>query len=879
MPQDEKTTQTTEEEGMLSALGRNGFFRAVEKRLMEEPEVAYDMVCLDIEDYNLLMDRYGEDKCEILYRYILKLVEEVVPEQTIIGRVSESQIGILASHAPFGIHKVLVEKASKTIRNSIINGVSVKSGVYLNVNHSIEAKTLLFNAMLAVNTIKGHYDVNLAEYDTSIREQVLVRQQVIDNMAEGIQKRQFVAYYQPKYDIVTEEVVGAEALVRWVHPELGFLTPDKFIDIFEHNGFVHTLDMYMLETVCMDIRRWMDEGKSPVPISVNISQLDFDDENLADEILQVVDRYCIPAELLHFEITESVNASDMEKKKKILKILRDNNFKIELDDFGCGYSSMSALCELPVDILKIDGSLTARMFERNHGAVITGVFLTARELEVAVVVEGIETTEQVQELRWKASYIKDLMIQGFYFNRPLPKDRFENYLVERVETEPEQRAVSIGEDISKIYDRSDDTNQMMRGRMYKALMEVPGTVLYVYDPRADRMSLEVQRENGEVKVRVAEHYLERLHEKNWILYTDLENYIEAIRSVSIYGAPKEVIANSIISNGEYRQCRYKFAAVTDYRGVVDRVVGVAERLSEDSDNSIQENMPVGTFRYEADGEQRFDYISRSLYSMLGFPNEKSFRKHYNNSFKEFVHPEDVKRVLREIDEQVKDDSTDYCEYRVITANGDVKWLYDRGNLVVDEKGKRWFYVAVADLDGYKQAQKKREEDKDKQVKKYKEGATRDRMTGLYNHEYSMRLVQSYMDMGDVGAFFLIDIDNFKQINDTRGHVVGDQVICALADMLQKNFRDVDVVGRYGGDEFVCYMTGVINPDIVMKKATSIMEKSKQIPIDSQRNLSISVGVVADISRVSKAKELVELADQALYEIKKNGKGNFAVYQG
>lgn len=867
----------SEEKNIPSALGRNGFLRTVEKRLAERPDEAYDMVCLDIEDYNLLLDRYGEDKCEVLYRYILKWVEDVVPEDTIIGKVSESQIGILATHVPYKIHKAIVDKATKSIKNSVINGVMVKSGIYLNVNHSVDAKTLLFDAMLAINTIRGQYDVYIAEYNDSIREQMLVRQQVVDNMTEGIKERQFVAYYQPKYDIVTESVVGAEALVRWIHPELGFLTPDKFIDIFEHNGFVQTLDMYMLETVCMDIRRWMDEGRQPVPVSVNISQLDFDNEALADEVTQVVDRFCIPHELIHFEITESVNASDMEKKKKILKILRKNEFKIELDDFGSGYSSMSALCELPVDVLKIDGSLTARMFERSHGAVITGVFLTARELEVAVVVEGIETKEQVQELRWRASYIKDLMIQGYYFNRPLPKDRFEKYLVEGKETEIAE--ISTGEDISKLYDLSDDTGQMMRNRIYKALLEIPGTVIYVYDPRADRMSLEVQRESGEVKIRVAENYLEKLPDKNWFVEYDLENYIEAIRFVSIYGIPKEVMANALMPGGEYCLCRYKFAPIKDRHGNIDRVVGLAEKMSEDNDSSIQENMPVGTFRYEADGEQKFDYVSRSLYSMLGFTNEKNFRKFYNNSFKKFVHPDDINRVLREITEQTEDNTTDYCEYRVITANGDIKWLYDRGNLVVDEYGKRWFYVAVADLDGYKKAQSKREEARDNQVKKYKEGAIRDRMTGLYNHEYSLRLIQSYMDMGDVGAFFLIDVDNFKQINDTRGHVVGDQVLCSLADILQKSFRDVDIVGRYGGDEFVCYMTGVSNKDIIMKKASTILEKSKQIPIDNERFLGISIGVVADISKAVESTELIEMADKALYEIKYNGKGDYAVYQG
>ena len=173
-------------------------------------------------------------------------------------------------------------------------------------------------------------------------------------MEDALKEHQFLVYYQPKYDIHNDCIAGAEALVRWIHPEFGFMSPADFIPLFEHNGFISQLDFYVWEEVCRDLKAWKAEGRTIVPVSVNVSRIDFSDPLLVEKIVELTDRYGIDRELLHLEVTESVYMDELWQIIQMLKDLREKGFKIEMDDFGSGHSSLNVLSELPVDVLKLD---------------------------------------------------------------------------------------------------------------------------------------------------------------------------------------------------------------------------------------------------------------------------------------------------------------------------------------------------------------------------------------------------------------------------------------------------------------------------------------------------------------------------------------------
>lgn len=225
-------------------------------------------------------------------------------------------------------------------------------------------------------------------------------------------------------DVKSEGTSGAEALVRWNNSELGFLSPAKFISIFEQTGFITTLDFYVWEKVCRTQKRWKDEGRQLVPISINISRRDFDDSNLAEKLIAIADKYNLDHSLLHIEITESAYSDNLDAIKETIGKLHDAGFEIELDDFGSGYSSMQALSILPLDVMKLDMSLIRNDDPDSEKNVLKFSMQLAKLMGLKTVAEGVENEEQVKR-------IVDLggdYIQGYYYSKPLPEKEFEKYL-------------------------------------------------------------------------------------------------------------------------------------------------------------------------------------------------------------------------------------------------------------------------------------------------------------------------------------------------------------------------------------------------------------------------------------------------------------------
>jgi len=860
---------------------KHSFLEGVENLLNDNPDRDYDLVCLSIVTYGLLLERYGQKKCDISVKNITNMVKGVIPKDSILGKVDEHQLAFLVPSKPYNDHVRDANLCQQMAGEASISGIAVKCGIYQHVDHSLSPEVMLHNAEMAVESIHATYGVNVCAYDTAIREKVSKEQFITENMAAAIRKKQFIVYYQPKFSIKGEKINGAEALVRWIHPEAGFMNPGEFIPIFEHNGFIQELDKYMLKAVCTDIRGWLDRGMKVVPISVNVSQTNFDNRNLAKAICEIVDANEVPRDLIHFEITESTNATDFEKKLNIIKELKEAGFKIELDDFGSGYSSLSTLCDIPIDIVKLDMSLVKRMFEKKHSAVLSGALFTARELGLNVVAEGIETKEQVEEIKFRANYFNDFSIQGFYYSKPVPKIQFEKYLWEK---EEDSNEYTYEENVqSSTYNRNENDSAIemydseIQTQKYRALMEVPGTVTYEYEPLSDRMILEIQQENGVVIRRSSDKYLESLPLKHWIFDDDVQGYIEAIRDVIKLGDSRFVQARAITRNGGYQTYRYHFAPIKNDSGAVIRVVGRAEisEIQERRHNDIA--TITATFRYKNDSSQKFAYVSENAVKMLGFKDEDEFRKFYNNSFINFVYEEDRQRVIREISHQAKEDYVDYCEYRVKKANGDLIWIYDKGTIIVDENGVEYFYVTIMDLDEYKSREIHKQRTHDKMNIKYKSESRQDKVTGLDNKDYSLKLIQKYLDSKDRGTFFLVDIDGFKQINDLRGHLVGDKVLSDFAELLKKAFRDGDILGRYGGDEFLCYMPGICKKNVAERKALDMLNRASKVKVNENESLSISVGIVIEVLKAKDVNDLVDMAEKALNDTRKKGVGNYSFY--
>jgi len=274
---------------------------------------------------------------------------------------------------------------------------------------------------MAVAGIKNDYNNRTAIYDDTLRDTRIWEKSISSALGDALKEHQIIPYLQPQ---VNDKGVleGAEALVRWEHPTEGFLTPNRFIPIFEKNGMIAEVDKYMWEEACKILGRWKGEDNA-LSISVNISPKDFYFMDVYKVITGLVEKYEISPSALHLEITESFAITDFDKKMAVINKFRDKGFIVEMDDFGSGYSSLNLLQDMPIDVLKIDMMFLRRSEEEEKAHIILKTITEmAKNLGIPSIAEGVETEEQLEMLREMGC----TLYQGYYFSKPVPIEEFEN---------------------------------------------------------------------------------------------------------------------------------------------------------------------------------------------------------------------------------------------------------------------------------------------------------------------------------------------------------------------------------------------------------------------------------------------------------------------
>ncbi len=284
---------------------------------------------------------------------------------------------------------------------------------------------IMDNVGLAYNLAKNVLGEPYLIFDNKMAENIKESKALEELFPEALENEEFEVYYQPKVSLKNYTLAGAEALCRWFH-DGEMIMPYRFIPVFEQSKSVTMLDFYMLEHVCRDLRKWLDEGKQIVKISVNMSRRHLGDMDLLDRILTVIDGYRIPHEYIEIELTETTTDVDFKDLRQIVTGLQSVGIQTSVDDFGIGYSSLNLIRELPWNVLKIDKSfLNTRGNSENNGNIMLGhVISMAQEIGLECIVEGVETADQIKLLKENNCYLA----QGFFFDQPLPREEFEQRL-------------------------------------------------------------------------------------------------------------------------------------------------------------------------------------------------------------------------------------------------------------------------------------------------------------------------------------------------------------------------------------------------------------------------------------------------------------------
>lgn len=414
------------------------FYQQVKVFLGRNPDKAYDLVCSDVENFKLVNDVFGVKAGDRLLRAVADGYRHFVGDPGLCGRLHADQFICLTEHHPDYTDEMFL-RAGKLINGLYGSGeIVLKWGIYEIQDRGVPVEHMCDRALLAAQSVKGQYGKHFALYDSHLRDKLLREQAITESMESALAEGQFVLYLQPKYRIQDYRLVGAEALVRWEHPEWGLQPPGEFIPLFERNGFITKLDQFVWEKACAILRDWDARGFPPIPVSVNVSRADIYQADIVDILTGILKKYGLPPSRLHLEITESAYTEHPEQIIQTVGRLHQLGFIIEMDDFGSGYSSLNMLNEMPMDVLKLDMKFIQSDVENaSSQGILLFIVGLARYMKLSVTAEGVETHEQLEHLRELGCD----QAQGYYLAKPMALKEFEDLLREQQETGAGQEAV------------------------------------------------------------------------------------------------------------------------------------------------------------------------------------------------------------------------------------------------------------------------------------------------------------------------------------------------------------------------------------------------------------------------------------------------------
>lgn len=418
----------SEKDPLTGIYSKVKFSQEVRRTLMEVETKQFAFLRLDIDRFKMINNFYGAKEGN---KVLVTIAEELkrigtLYEHFICGRLENDVFVICMPYKENEIELVVNAVQIKIKRLNKDFNIKISCGVYVITDKSMDIHEMYDRAFIAVKSCKGGYVQNIVYYDESMMEDMRKEQFIVNEVNRALEEEQFEVFLQPKVNLLTELSFGAEALVRWRHPKRGMIAPGEFIPVYEKNGIIGRLDQYMWRRVCMILRKWLDENKKPNPISVNVSRVNIYNPHLVSILKNLITEYGIPAELLNLELTESAFMEDQELVMKKMSELHKLGFKIMMDDFGSGYSSLNVLKEMEADYLKVDMKFLQQLNEENDKGerVLVSVIRMAKLLHMPSIVEGVETAEQVEFLRCiGAEYA-----QGYYYAKPMTVEEYEGFL-------------------------------------------------------------------------------------------------------------------------------------------------------------------------------------------------------------------------------------------------------------------------------------------------------------------------------------------------------------------------------------------------------------------------------------------------------------------
>lgn len=402
------------------------------QELIDKQENRYAYMTFDVDNFKYINEMFGYECGNQVLIHIANSVKAFAKPGELYARVSSDNFAMLL--LDMGTKQELTDRIETLFRTIVeskedqemlkVCSLSFSCGVY-RIEGKMDINTVRANANLARTESKKNFAESIVFYDEKLKNRRVEEKELEYEAEEALKRKEFIVYFQPKYDVESEKIIGAEALIRWEHPVRGMLSPGLFVPVFEANGFITEIDLFVLDRVCELIKSWLECGIPPICISVNLSRVHLHERDLVERLSEVVKRHQVPPEYIEFELTESAFYDETERLLQIMSEIKEAGFRLSMDDFGSGYSSLNLLRRLPVDVLKLDKVFLEDCDDADNEIrgkrIVKHVISMAKDLQMEVLAEGVETSDQKEFLQ---SANCD-MIQGYYYARPMPIKEFE----------------------------------------------------------------------------------------------------------------------------------------------------------------------------------------------------------------------------------------------------------------------------------------------------------------------------------------------------------------------------------------------------------------------------------------------------------------------
>lgn len=666
-------------DALTGLYSRTAFFEKAAEMISQQEPGYYVMACFDIEKFKIINDQYGNKKGDEVLKYIAHIFEEGFRQcGGICSRIMADNYAVLYPKSFMKSKEIAEIRRKAEMLDGSILPITFGIGRYIADDISLSPSAMYDKASLAKEYAKGRFDKHVVEYNESMRNKILREQEIIGEMKQALANNQFEVWFQPQYNHSTGALVGAEALIRWRHPKRGLVAPGSFIPTFEKNGFVYEVDKFVWEQVCLFQQQCLKAGGTPLPVSVNISRYDIFRKDLVDVISGLIQKYNIPAELLHLEITESAFSKASAQIIKVVKTFQKLGFIIEIDDFGSGYSSLNMLKDVPANTVKLDMRfLEGEDSSGRGGSILESIVRMTRWLGMSVVAEGVETTEQ-------ADFLKTIgcnYMQGYLYARPMPASDYQTLFADcRREKKPVALVTVKNLDNNAFWSpKSLDTLIFNSYIGAACVLEYHNEKIEIL--RANEKHAQVIGDVGmTIEDAIKINWFEYLNEKDTLLLQNaLKRSIELNDEITeeytfwnLPGCPKKTYLRTtlrvIAISGEHYLIYCTNENMTALREAEMKEQKTAEHMQ-----SIMENVSSGITATIIRGEEvEILFVNNRYYEILGYTKEQ-YEKEIIRTY-DLIYPEDRQRVFEAVEETNKNGKTKELEYRAIRRDKKVIWL-------------------------------------------------------------------------------------------------------------------------------------------------------------------------------------------------------------